>query len=372
MLDDHPGHRAREVSIVRNPCSATLCYPHETQNLNEILRCRHDSNVRRPCRSRPVRTLMHRIRPTWQLRSRRRIASSVRGVRDADDSSSIEWTGCALMGVVNTTPDSFSDGGLFLTEAAAIAHARRLVADGAFVVDVGGESTRPGADEVGLDEELHRTIPVIERIAADGEVLISVDTRKPPVAAAAIAAGAHIVNDVGGLRLPAMVELCAAAGVPAIVMHMRGDPGDMQQNPQYDDVVGEVVQWLLEHADTALAQGVPSVMVDPGIGFGKTLAHNVALLRALPLTDRFPTLIGASRKQSILQMASLAPSTDRDVGSIAAHLFAARHGAAMVRVHDVAGHRQAFAVETYLTTDSPDDVTDTAMYSAADLIHRRA
>ena len=275
------------------------------------------------------------------------------------------------MGVVNTTPDSFSDGGLYLTEAAAIAHARRLVADGAFVVDIGGESTRPGADEVSLDEELQRTIPVIERIAADGEALISVDTRKPTVAAAAITAGAHIVNDVGGLRLQAMVDVCAAAGVPAIIMHMRGDPVDMQQDPQYADVVGDVMQWLLEQADMALSQGVPSVMVDPGIGFGKTLAHNFALFRALPLTDRYPTLIGISRKRSIQQMASLAPTTDRDIGSITAHLFAARHGAAMVRVHDVAGHRQAFAVETYLTTDSPDDVTDTEMYSAADLIRRR-
>ena len=288
----------------------------------------------------------------WRLDSRRSIPTSVRGVHAEPIGSSIRWSGCALMGVVNTTPDSFSDGGRYLTEDAAVAHARQLVADGAFVVDIGGESTRPRADVVPLDVELARTIPVIERIAAHGEALISIDTRKPEVASAAIAAGAHLVNDVGGLRDPAMVEVCASAGVPAIVMHMRGDPATMQDDPRYDDVVTEVVEWLIQQAAMAIAAGVPSVMIDPGIGFGKTVEHNVALFRALPLTDRHPVLIGVSRKRTIQVLAQLDDSAGRDIGSVAAHLYAAQHGAAMVRVHDVAGHRQAFAVDRGLRGDA--------------------
>jgi dihydropteroate synthase len=278
----------------------------------------------------------------------------VRGARPSGDGASvIEWSGCTIMGVVNTTPDSFSDGGLHHATADAIAHARRLVRDGAFVVDIGGESTRPGADEVPLDVELARTIPVIEQIAGDADVLISVDTRKPAVAAAAVAAGAHIVNDVGGLRDPQMVEICATLGVPAVVMHMRGTPADMQLDPRYDDVVTEVVAWLTSQAEMALAHGVPSVMVDPGLGFGKTLEHNLALFTALPLTTAYPVLIGASRKRTIQQLAGIDEHANRDAGSIAAHLVAAHRGAAMVRVHDVAGHHQAFAVDAALDQDVP-------------------
>lgn len=285
----------------------------------------------------------------WRLVSRRPIPASVTGVRDLPGGGSlIAWNGCTIMGVVNTTPDSFSDGGLYATAESAVAHARRLVADGAFVVDIGGESTRPGADEVPLDVELQRTIPVITRIAADQNVLISVDTRKPAVATAAVEAGAHIVNDVGGLRDPEMVGVCARLGVPAVVMHMRGSPADMQIDPRYDDVVAEVVEWLTAQADMALAGGVPSVMLDPGIGFGKTLQHNLALFRALPLGDRYPVLIGASRKRMIQQLAGIDADANREAGSIAAHLFAAHRGAAMVRVHDVAGHQQAFAVDAGL------------------------
>jgi len=256
------------------------------------------------------------------------------------------------MGIVNTTPDSFSDGGLYLDEGAAVSHARRLVADGAFVVDIGGESTRPGADVVPSDVELARTIPIIERLAGDRDILLSIDTRKPEVAAAAIEAGVHLVNDVGGLRDPSMVEVCAAYGVPVVVMHMRGEPATMQHDPQYDDVVVEVVDWLLAQAAIATASGVPSVIVDPGIGFGKSLEHNLALLRALPLTDRYPVLVGASRKRTIQQLAQADPAVNRDAGSIAAHLFCAHHGAAMVRVHDVASHRQAFAIDRALRGDA--------------------
>jgi dihydropteroate synthase len=249
------------------------------------------------------------------------------------------------MGVVNTTPDSFSDGGLYLSEEAAVAHARQLVADGAFIVDIGGESTRPRADDVPLDVELERTIPIVEQVARDGAVLISIDTRKPQVAAAAIAAGAHIVNDVGGLRDPAMVEVCSTAGVPAIIMHMRGEPATMQDDPRYDDVVAEVSAWLSAQASMAIEAGVPSVMIDPGIGFGKNLDHNVALLRALPLRTDHPVLVGVSRKRTIQQLAELDAAANRDIGTIAAHLYVAHQGAAMVRVHDVAGHRQAFAID---------------------------
>lgn len=287
----------------------------------------------------------------WQLTSRRPIAATVRGARPNEGGGSVvEWTTCSIMGVVNTTPDSFSDGGMFVSADEAVAHARHLARDGAFIVDIGGESSRPGADEVPLAVELRRTIPVIEQIADDSTVLISVDTRKPEVAEAAVLAGAHIVNDVGGLRDPRMISICATLGVPAVVMHMRGTPADMQRDPQYDDVVAEVVAWLTQQADLAISAGVPSVMVDPGIGFGKTLQHNLALFAALPLMSAHPVLVGASRKRTIQQLAHLDPTASRDAGSIAAHLVAAHRGVAMVRVHDVAGHAQAFAVDSALRT----------------------
>jgi dihydropteroate synthase len=285
----------------------------------------------------------------WQLASRRPIPATVRGVSATEAGGAlVEWTSCSIMGVVNTTPDSFSDGGMFGSSDDAVAYARQLVREGAFVVDIGGESTRPGADEVPLDEELRRTIPVIEQIAGDANVLISVDTRKPAVAEAAVSAGAHIVNDVGGLRDPRMIGVCASLGVPAVVMHMQGTPADMQRDPRYDDVVAEVRAWLIHQADVALAEGVPAVMVDPGIGFGKTLEHNLALLSALPLTKAHPVLVGVSRKRTIQQLAHLDAGANRDAGSIAAHLVAAQRGVAMVRVHDVAGHAQAFAVDESL------------------------
>ncbi|MGE3589511.1 MAG: dihydropteroate synthase [Ilumatobacteraceae bacterium] len=252
------------------------------------------------------------------------------------------------MGIVNVTPDSFSDGGLHAEAAAAIEHGRRLVTEGAVIVDVGGESTRPGAVGVTEGDELDRVLPVVEALARDGSALVSIDTRKPAVARAAVLAGAHLVNDVSGLRDPAMVEVCATLGVPAVVVHMRGDPVDMQLDPRYDDVVVEVVDWLHERADHALAAGVPSVMIDPGIGFGKTIEHNLALLRALPLSQRFPVLVGASRKGSIRHLAGVDDPGASDIASVAAHLFAAQRGAAVVRVHDVAAHRQAFAIDQAL------------------------
>ncbi|HNR00820.1 MAG TPA: dihydropteroate synthase, partial [Trueperaceae bacterium] len=227
----------------------------------------------------------------------------------------------------------------------------RMREEGALVLDVGGESTRPGAAPVGLGEEARRVLPVIEALAAAGAV-VSVDTRKAEVAAAALAAGAAVVNDVGGLRDPAMLAACAAAGAPAIVMRMQGEPRTMQAAPRYGDVVAEVEAFLLEQARRAAAAGVPSVVLDPGIGFGKDLDHNLDLLRA---TARLaghghPLLVGASRKAFIGRLAGGVGPESRLSGTLAAHLAAAAAGAALLRVHDVAAHAQALAVATALAT----------------------
>ena len=258
----------------------------------------------------------------------------------------LSWEGCAVMGVLNVTPDSFSDGGRHANLDAALAQAEELLEAGALLLDVGGESTRPGAEPVPEDVELARVLPLIGALAERGRAVISVDTRKPGVARAALAAGAHVVNDVNGLRAPGMLAACAEAGAPAVVMHMRGEPRTMQRAPAYDDVAGEVFGFLRRRAEVALAAGLPSVALDPGIGFGKTLAHNLALLRALPdLTALgFPVLVGASRKKLIDFLAGAPLARDRDPGSVALHLRAAWAGAALVRAHDVAGHVQALKV----------------------------
>ena len=261
----------------------------------------------------------------------------------------LRWSGPALVGILNLTPDSFSDGGRHDSVEAAVEAGLRLVREGALVVDVGGESTRPGAAPVSEAEELARVIPAVERLADQG-VLLSVDTRKARVAEAALAAGARIVNDVGGLRDAAMREVCAAAGAPAIVMHMQGDPLTMQLDPRYDDVVTEVRSFLAGAAGNAIAAGVPAVIVDPGIGFGKTVEHNVALLRGLPalVGDGKPVMVGASRKGFLGRLSGVAEASQRLGATLAAHLAAARAGAALLRVHDVAAHRQALAVESAL------------------------
>jgi dihydropteroate synthase len=256
---------------------------------------------------------------------------------------SVTWTGAAVMGVVNVTPDSFSDGGRFLETGLAVAHGRQLAADGALVVDVGGESTRPGADPVGAATEIDRVRPVIAALVADG-LLVSVDTRWGEVAAAAIAAGAQVVNDVSGLADPDMATVCAASGTPLVIGHMRGTPATMQLDPTYDDVVAEVTAALRDGAARALAAGVPSVLVDPGIGFGKTFEHNLALLRALPLEIDHPVVVGASRKGFIGRLTGATTPAERDAGTLAAHLVAAERGVALVRAHDVASHVQALTV----------------------------
>jgi dihydropteroate synthase len=242
--------------------------------------------------------------------------------------------------VVNVTPDSFSDGGRYLDPQRAVAHGRELVAQGADVVDVGGESTRPGAAPVGEAEERRRVVPVIEVLAPS--VRVSVDTRSAVVAEAALAAGATLVNDVSASLWP----LAAEAGVGWVAVHMQGRPATMQADPHYDDVVAEVGAFLRDRADRAREAGVAEVWLDPGIGFGKTLEHNLQLLRGLDrlVAGGVPVVVGTSRKRSLGQLTGGAPADDRLEASVATAVWAADHGAAMVRVHDVAPTVQALAL----------------------------
>jgi dihydropteroate synthase len=252
----------------------------------------------------------------------------------------------AVMGVVNVTPDSFSDGGRYLDPDAAVAHGVELVAEGADVLDVGGESTRPGAVPVTEAEERARVVPVVAALAAETSVPISVDTTKGAVAAAALGAGASIVNDVSaGLADPAMLAIVADAGAGFVAMHRRGEPRTMQDDPRYDDVVGDVGDFLVERLDAARAAGIEAdaLCADPGIGFGKTVAHNLALLAHLDeLVTRLgvPMMIGTSRKAFIGAVLgdSVTPGAsplDRDDGTLATVVWAIEHGAAIVRVHAV-------------------------------------
>lgn len=243
-----------------------------------------------------------------------------------------------VMGVVNVTPDSFSDGGRHLDPEAAVAHGRALVAAGADVVDVGGESTRPGADEVPEDEERARVVPVVEALAP--HVRVSIDTRKADVAEAAVAAGATLVNDVSA----SLHEVAAAHGVGWVAMHMLGAPKTMQRDPRYDDVVAEVAAFLVERADRARRAGVGEVWIDPGIGFGKTAAHNLALLARLDVLvgTGHPVLVGTSRKRFLGALLAEADGVgapvgtdDRLEGSVATAVWSYRSGVAMVRAHDV-------------------------------------
>ena len=254
------------------------------------------------------------------------------------------------MGVVNATPDSFSDGGRLTDNDAALAHARQLIADGADIIDIGGESTRPHAEPVGAAVEIARVVPLITALRAQTELPISIDTMKPAVARAAIVAGADIWNDVTALRFdPRSLETAAALGCDVVLMHMQGDPRTMQAAPHYDDVVGEVRDFLAGRAHAAMAAGVKParIWLDPGIGFGKTSAHNLALTARLgDITSLgFPVLFGASRKSSISVIDPAAKTADERLGgSLAFALTAARAGAAAVRVHDVRETVQALKV----------------------------
>jgi len=244
-----------------------------------------------------------------------------------------------LMGIVNVTPDSFSDGGSFLDTTSAVEQGVRLVAQGADVLDVGGESTRPGSDEVPIDEELARVVPVIEQLVKQVDVPVGVDTRKPEVAKAALDAGASIVNDVTAGADPEMFGLVRDAGAGMVLMHMRGEPKTMQRDPHYDDVVREVRDFLAGRIGAAVAAGVPraQLCVDPGIGFGKNLQHNLEILRAIGSFHelRVPVLVGASRKRFIGQLTGVEDPADRIEGTAGAVAWCAAQGVDLVRVHDV-------------------------------------
>lgn len=251
------------------------------------------------------------------------------------------------MGVLNVTPDSFSDGGL--NWGAAAPRALAMLEAGADIIDVGGESTRPGAAPVEEREEIARVVPVIAALRASTKAPISIDTMKPSVAREAINAGGSMWNDVNALRAPGALETAAALHRPVVIMHMQGEPRTMQNEPHYEDVVAEVITFLKARVADAKAKGVEDIWVDPGIGFGKTLAHNLALLRSVARIGEEtgkPVLIGASRKRFIQAIDERASDAGRDRlgGSIAAALLAAQKGAAMVRVHDVAETAQALKV----------------------------
>lgn len=251
-----------------------------------------------------------------------------------------------IMGILNATPDSFSDGGRHNTVETARAAALNMVAHGATILDVGGESTRPGADFIPADEEIDRTAPLIEAIRAETGVLISIDTRKAPVAEASLAAGAGLVNDVAGFTFdPALAPLCAQTDTPVCVMHAQGDPETMQDNPQYDHVLLDVYDFLEKQIQMLEAEGVPRsrIITDPGIGFGKTLEHNLILLKGLSLFHALgcPILLGASRKRFIGTIGEAQQADQRAPGSIAVALAGLAQGVQIVRVHDVAETAQA-------------------------------
>mgnify|MGYP001764112099 CR=1 FL=1 len=253
-----------------------------------------------------------------------------------------------VMGIVNATPDSFSDGGLHATVEAAIAHGLALAGEGADILDVGGESTRPGAEDVPLEEELRRVIPVIQALARQVSIPISIDTSKPEVMRAAVEAGAGMINDVFGLRRDGALDAAAALGVPVVLMHMQGEPRTMQANPEYDDVVGEVHRFLAERIFVAEMAGIPKkrIVVDPGFGFGKDTRHNLQLLAQLQRFTELgvPVLAGLSRKKTIGELTGRDAPRERTAGSVAAHLIAAQRGAMLLRVHDVAATVDALKV----------------------------
>ncbi|RDY69826.1 dihydropteroate synthase [Lysobacter soli] len=253
-----------------------------------------------------------------------------------------------VMGIVNVTPDSFSDGGAYDTLDAAVAHGLALAEEGADVLDIGGESTRPGAADVSVEEELRRTIPVIERLARETSLPISIDTSKPEVMRAAVQAGAGMINDVYALRREGALDAAAELGVPVVLMHMQGEPRSMQDAPHYDDVVADVHRFLAERIFAAEMAGIAKkkIVVDPGFGFGKNTQHNLALLAQLERLAELgvPLLAGLSRKRTIGEITGRDAPRERASGSVAAHLIAAQRGAKLLRVHDVAATVDALKV----------------------------
>lgn len=252
-----------------------------------------------------------------------------------------------VMGVLNITPDSFSDGGRYFDHGAALAQAERMIEEGADIIDIGGESTRPGAEPVSVEEELRRVIPVIEALAGKISRPVSVDTSKPEVMRTAAEAGAAMLNDVNAFRAEGAVEAAAELGLPVCVMHMKGEPRTMQLHPEYADVVTEVREFLLDRARVLEAAGLAKelIVIDPGFGFGKTLAHNLSLLRHLDILVEtgYPVLAGMSRKSMIGALLDT-PVDDRLHGSVALATLAAAQGAAILRVHDVRPTRDALRI----------------------------
>jgi len=256
--------------------------------------------------------------------------------------------GPVVMGIVNVTLDSFSDGGKHLDPSAAMAHARRLEAEGADIVDIGGESTRPGAEPVSADEEMARVLPVIREFAAQARCAISVDTYKAEVAQAALEAGAHIINDVGGLRDPAMAGVAADAGAGLIIMHMRGKPRTMQEAPAYEDIILEIREFFRHSHDRAITCGMKpeQLAFDPGIGFGKTAAHNLSLIKRiaeLRVEDR-PLALGVSRKSFLAKVAGAGEMSERLAPTVALTALGAAFGVNIFRVHDVLDNVRALKI----------------------------
>ena len=262
-----------------------------------------------------------------------------------------------VMGVLNLTPDSFYDGGRYITPQAAVERALAMADEGADIIDIGGESSRPGARSVSIDEELARVVPVVEDLAARSDVLISVDTMKSAVAQAALAHGARIINDISAVRFdPNMAGVVAENGAYLVLMHMQGSPETMQRNPTYKDAVAEIKSFLRERIRAAVSAGIDRsrLIIDPGIGFGKRLPHNLEILRRLSEFKEFgvPILVGLSRKSFLGEILDL-PSSERLVGTIAANAIAIANGADIIRVHDVKEGRRtadvAFRLRNYAT-----------------------
>ncbi len=262
-----------------------------------------------------------------------------------------------IMGIVNVTPDSFSDGGQFLSTSKAIEHALRLVEEGADIIDIGGESTRPGAETIPVEEELKRVIPVIEGLSKRTTTKISVDTRKAQVMEQAIEAGCHIINDVSALTYDDMsLSVLEKSKIPVILMHAKGTPKNMQDAPQYEDVIEEITQFFTSRISACLEQGIlkENIIIDPGIGFGKTLDHNLSIMKNIDKFLHFepPILIGASRKRFIGELTNANKTEDRLGGSLATAIWCADKGANILRVHDVAATKQALDIWAAFTNNN--------------------
>ncbi|MDP2637362.1 MAG: dihydropteroate synthase [bacterium] len=251
-----------------------------------------------------------------------------------------------IVGILNVTPDSFSDGGLFFDKEKAIAHAKKMIQEGADIIDIGGESTKPGSDSVSEEEELKRVKPIIERLRKETAVPISIDTYKPRVAEECLKMGAQIVNDVTGLRNEEMIQVVARYKAPVVLMHMKGVPKSMQEDPTYTDVVQEIKEFFKERIWAAREAGIQDIILDPGIGFGKTLKHNLQILKRLGEFKElgYPILVGTSRKSFIGKLTGDSSVEDRLEGSIASMVIAIMNGATLVRVHDVKPAKRAIQI----------------------------